>query len=405
MSGPLAKEFSLDPARVHLNHGSFGALPRAVRDYQNQVRRELEADPMYFFTVSYEERLYASLDELASFVNASADDMVLVPNATHGVNAVLQSLRFSPGDELLVTNHAYNACRQCLEAVAERDGAQVVVAELPFPPQNSEKILAAVLERVSAKTKICLLDHITSPTAVILPVRELTAALQSRDVLVLVDGAHVPGMIPLDIKEIGADFYTANCHKWLCSPRGAAFLYVKPEHQERIHPVVTGHGRNSPRTDRSRFQLEFHWTGTTDPSAWCCIGKTLEWLEALMPGGIPAVQKQNHEMAVAMRDYLCDQWGTPPLVPENMMGSMAVVQLPKNLDFPPQGKLQIFDDNHPIYLALREFGIIVPVIAWPEPMGDMVRISCQVYNEKADYERLSEFIVGRLRSVSTTQGG
>jgi hypothetical protein len=124
-----------------------------------------------------------------------------------------------------------------------------------------------------------------------------------------------------------------------------------------------------------------------------------------MPGGTPAVQKQNHEMAVAMRDYLCDQWGTPPLVPENMMGSMAVVQLPKNLDFPPQGKLQIFDDNHPIYLALREFGIIVPVIAWPEPMGDMVRISCQVYNEKADYERLSEFIVGRLRSVSTTQGG
>ena len=405
MSGPLAKEFSLDPARVHLNHGSFGALPRAVRDYQNQVRRELEADPMYFFTVSYEERLYASLDELASFVNASADAMVLVPNATHGVNAVLQSLRFSPGDELLVTNHAYNACRQCLEAVAERDGAQVVVAELPFPPQNSEKILAAVLERVSAKTKICLLDHITSPTAVILPVRELTAALQSRDVLVLVDGAHAPGMICLDLAEIGADFYTANCHKWLCSPHGAAFLHVKPELQERIHPVVTGHGRNSPRTDRSRFHLEFHWTGTTDPTAWCSIGKTLDWLGGLMPGGIPAVQKRNHAMAVAMRDFLCEQWGTPPLVPGSLMGSMAVVKLPSNLDFPSLGNPQIFDDSHPIFLALREAGIIVPVIAWPEPVGDMVRISCQVYNEKADYERLSEFIVGRLRSVSTTQGG
>ena len=260
MSGLLTEQFELDPARTHLNHGSFGACPRAVGNFQNQLRREVEADPVHFLTITYEERLYESLEKLAFFVGTSADDLALVPNATHGVNAVLQSLRFSPGDELMVTSHAYNACWQCLEAVAERDGATVVVAELPFPPQDPEQFTAPILERLSEKTRLCLLDHITSPTAVILPVKELTAALQAQGALVLVDGAHAPGMLPLTIDDLQPTYYTGNFHKWLCTPKGAAFLYVTPESQDKVHPLTISHGASLGKS--SQFRNEFDFLGT-----------------------------------------------------------------------------------------------------------------------------------------------
>ena len=395
MYGPLAKHWSLDRQRTFLNHGSFGACPVEILKKQQDFRTQLEREPVEFLAFEAEEYLYESLRQLADFVQAPEAHLAFVPNATHGVNAVLKSLRFAPGDELLVTNHEYNACRQTLDHVAEIWGATVVVAEVPFPLSDSKEAIWAMMEKVSKKTKFCLVDHVTSATALVLPVEQIVPALQSQGIEVMVDGAHAPGMLDLNLQKLGADYYTGNCHKWICSPKGAGFLFVSPKHQEKVHPAVTSHGRNSARKDRSRFHQEFHWTGTFDPTAWLCVGATIDWMANLLPGGWSQIRRQNHEMAREARKMLCARWETPPLCPENMLGSLASVQLPEiQVEGVPLASGPEFHSS--FTHALRAEGITVPFIPWPSPVGDTVRVSAQVYNDPSDYEHLADF-VNRLR--------
>ncbi|MFB2771076.1 aminotransferase class V-fold PLP-dependent enzyme [Pelatocladus sp. BLCC-F211] len=392
-SSPFKNLWSLDPKVTFLNHGSFGACPIAVLSFQQQLRSQLEQEPLRFFTREWEVLLDGAKSKLAAFVGADVEDLVFVPNATTGVNAVLRSLIFHPGDEIITTNHEYNACRNALDFIASRTGAQIVVAQIPFGLDSPQQIVEAVIERVSPQTRLALLDHVTSQTALIFPLQQLVQQLQARGVDTLVDGAHAPGMLPLNLREIGATYYTGNCHKWLCAPKGAAFLYVQRDKQPEIRPLTISHGANSPRTDKSRFQLEFDWMGTDDPTAYMCVPEAIAFLGSLLPGGWDELRQRNHQLALQARQLLCQTLQVLPPCPEEMIGSMAVVPIPTALS--NRNFLSIRDE------LFDRFGIQVQIVPWQETPKLLVRISAQIYNTIEEYEYLGK----ALRELITESGG
>jgi isopenicillin-N epimerase len=388
-----ARHWDLDPTVVFLNHGSFGACPRVVLQRQNELRAEMEREPVRFVHRELEGRLDAARAALAAFVGCDPDDLAFVPNATTGVNTVLRSLAFAPGDELLTTDHEYNACRNALDFVAARTGAKVVVAAIPFPLQSGQQVIDAVLAKATARTKLLLIDHVTSPTGLVMPVAELVAKLHSRGIDTLVDGAHAPGMLPLDLQALGAAYYTGNCHKWLCTPKGAALLHVRADRQHLVRPLVLSHGANSGRRDRSRFRLEFDWTGTDDPTPFLCIPAALRFLAGLLPGGIAALQRHNHELALAGRELLCRTLGIAPPAPASRLGSLAAVPLPPGGDA-LVGPLGLDPLQHALF---ERHHIEVPVMRWAAPSLRLLRISPQVYQTREQHEYLAAAVAAELR--------
>jgi len=379
----------LDPKTIFLNHGSFGSCPRPVLEYQIVLRERLERQPVQFLVRELEDLLDQARGELARFVGGCADDLVFVQNATTGVNTVLRSLRFEPGDELLVTDHEYNACRNALDFVAQLWRARVVVASIPFPLQTADQITEAVLAGVTSRTRLVLLDHVTSQTGLILPIERLVCSLNQRGIDTLVDGAHAPGMVPLDLQRIGAAYYTGNCHKWICAPKGAGFLYVREDRQHLIRPLAISHGGNSPRKDRSRFLIEFGWTGTLDPSACLSIPEALRCIGALLPGGWPEVMSRNRALALAGRKTICRALNINLPCPDELIGSLASIPIAdaNATDAAPSSPLY----SDPLQDRLRlEFGIEVPIIPWPAPPKRLLRISAQIYNSLPQYELLGE---------------
>jgi isopenicillin-N epimerase len=403
MPSELAKAWTLDPAITFLNHGSFGATPRAVLDAQTRWRARMEEEPVRFLAQELEGHLDAARSELATFLGSDPDDLAFVPNATAGINTVLGSLRFAPGDELLITDHAYNAARNALEAVGERWGARPVVVEVPFPDATPGDVCERILAAVSARTRLALLDHITSPTALVYPVRELIAELAARGVETLVDGAHAPGMLELDLVALGADYYTGNCHKWLCAPKGSGFLWARREHQPQIRPLAISHGANSPRTDRSLFRLEMDWTGTMDPSAYLSVPDALRFGGSLLPGGWDELRARNHQLALDARDLLCAALEVDPPAPDEMIGSMASVQLPFE-DAP--GAVQGVDLADPLHdRLLDEYHIQAMITPWPQrPAGltwrRLVRLSAAPYNDLEDYRLLARVLPAAMASLA-----
>lgn len=385
----LLENWLLERDITFLNHGSFGACPIPVLEAQTTFREQLEREPLRFLMREFEPLLDDARNQLATFIGADADELVFVPNATTGVNAVLRSLFFNPGDELLTTSQEYNACRNTLDFVASRTGAKVIVAEVPFPIESPAQVIEAVMQCVSPNTKLALLDHVVSQTGLIFPIKELVGELANCGVDVLVDGAHAPGMVALNLEEINATYYTGNCHKWLCAPKGAGFLYVRPDKQNAIRPTTISHGANSPRSDKSRFQLEFDWMGTVDPSPYLCVPVAIDFMGNLLDGGWPELMAKNHALALAGRQILLDKLDLPQPCPDEMVGSMAVVQLPDE-ESDVVGKSGIA----PLQEALWEiFKIEVPVIPWPNSRARLVRISAQYYNTLPQYEYLAKALV------------
>ncbi len=389
---PLATHWTLDPDITFLNHGAFGACPREVLALQAELRARMERDPIDFFVRAIEPLLDEARGRLGAFLRADPEDLALVDNATAGVNTVLRSLVLGPGDELLTTNHAYNACANALRAVAERAGARVVVAEVPFPLRGPVEVTDAVLGAVTGRTRLVLLDHVTSATGVVFPVESLVPTLQARGVDVLVDGAHAPGMLPVDLEALGAAYYTGNCHKWLCAPKGAAFLHVRRDRQAGIRPLVVSHGANAPRTDRSRFRLEFDWTGTRDPTATLCVARAIELVGSLVPGGWDEVRARNHALACRARAVLCDAAGLTPPCPESTLGSLAAVELPSEPERPALGP----NGADPLQEWLfAQHRIEVPVYGWPVAARRWIRVSPHLHNSEAQYA----FLAGALREA------
>lgn len=377
----------LDPEVTFLNHGAFGACPKSVLEVQQQFRQRLEQQPLRFLAQDLEGLLDAAREALAEFVGADPLDLAFVPNATTGVNTVLRSLRFMPDDELLTTNHEYNACRNALDFVAARSGAQVVVAEIPLPLQSADQVIEAVIAKTSPKTRLVLLDHVTSQTGLVMPLQRLVYELSQRGIDTLIDGAHAPGSVPLNLSAIGATYYTGNCHKWLCAPKGAAFLYVQRDRQTQIRPLTISHGANSPRTERSRFRLEFDWPGTYDPSAYLSVPTAIQFMGALLLGGWPELMAQNRTKALAARKILCEALKVPPPCPDEMIAALAVVPL-------PDGSYQALQTA-----LLEQYGIEVPIVPWPSGQKRLVRVAAQIYNTLPQYEYLAQALVELLATA------
>ena len=382
--------FPLDPNVTFLNHGSFGSCPLAVLEHQQEIRNRIERQPVQFYQRELEPLLDEARASLAAFVGCPSEDLVYVTNATEGINTVLRSLEFNPGDELLVSNHEYNACRNAIHFAAERNGANVKTIQIPFPIESEQEVVDAVMREVTSNTRLLLIDHVTSQTGMILPIRRIIDQLADRSIDTLVDGAHAPGMLPLNIDSLGATYYTGNCHKWICAPKTAAFLYTRSDKRDSIRPLTISHGANSPRTDRTRFQLEFGWKGTGDPSAALTVPYCIEYMDSLISGGWSAIMEYNRKLVLAGRAAIQQELWIEPPCPDEMIGSLASIPLPDSKLEEPYHSLRYLDYwQKPL---IEKHHIEVPVITWPIHPKRVVRISAQVYNSLSQYKKLGKVL-------------
>lgn len=423
---PLLSRWALDPATVFLNHGSFGACPRVVLAAQAALRTELEANPVELLGRGLDVRMAAVRERLGAFLGAAADDLALVPNATHAIATVLRSLPLGPGDEVVVTDHEYRAAVNAVVAATDAAGARVVTAAIPLPlgEDGPELIEAALLGALSERTRLVVISHVTSPTALRLPLERIVPALERSGVPVLVDGAHGPGMLPLALDALGASWYAGNLHKWVCAPKGAGFLHVRRDRQEGIRPLAISHGASDRRPGRSAFRKEFDWTGTADPTPWLAVPAALDAIAALEPGGWPAVMERNAALArrgratvlTALGSAFGAEWGRP-LSPDGMLGSMAAVAVPEPpVDGRGRGGGPATHGEDPLAARLRErHAIEIPVFRWPpEPDGPLaatglgpyriVRLSAHLHDHEDQYRYLGEALVAELAADGVAPG-
>jgi isopenicillin-N epimerase len=376
MGDNIRSEFLLEDGVAFLNHGSYGATPRAVLVAQDEWRTRMERQPVRFMGRELPAALRRAAGDLAGILGARSDDLVFVENATAGVNAVVRSVALGPGDDVLTTDHAYPAVRNALSFRCRDAGATLVEAQVPFPLSHDDQVVAAVEAALGSKTRLAVFDHVTSQTAVIFPVARLIERCRARNVPVLIDGAHAPGMIALDVAALGADWYVGNAHKWLFSAKGCGFLWARPEHQGNLHPLVISHGLDDG------FIAEFDWVGTRDASAWLAVSDAIAFHRRM---GGQAVMTHNRELAGRAADMLVAAWSTEIGAPPSMRGAMATVRIP--------GDGGNFDDAMSLHDRLHDdYGIEVPISSWDGALW--VRISAQIYNTVADYQRLADAVGG-----------
>ncbi|MEM1165140.1 MAG: aminotransferase class V-fold PLP-dependent enzyme [Planctomycetota bacterium] len=378
--------WDLEPGVHLLNHGSFGACPRAVLAHQSDLRARLERNTMGFMTRELEPLWDASRERLAGFLGCDAGGLAFVSNATEGVNAVVRSMALEPGDELLTADHEYRACVNALSFVAHRAGAEVVTAEVPVPTTDPGEIIERVVARVTGRTRLAMLSWVTSKTAQVWPMVELVRELEGRGIAVLVDAAHAPGMIEVDIASLGASYVTGNCHKWICAPKGSAFLWVREDRRSTVRPVSISHGATADRPGRTRYHTEFDWTGTDDPTPKLCVGHAIEHLEQAVPGGWAWIRERNRQLALGARALLMDRLGSEATCPPEMVGAIAAVEVP-GVHAERAMAVQV--------MLGERWRAFVPFIDWADGRT-FVRVSAQLYNEPSQYEVLAGILTEEL---------
>ncbi len=401
---PWANLWPLDPGVAFLNHGSFGSCPRWVVEQYREIQDRLEREPLRFIVEDLEDLLDHARQSLADFVNADALGLAFVTNATEGVNAVVRSMALRAGDELLTNTHEYNACNNALRFAAERARASVVTVEIPFPVAGEDEVVERIVGQLSDRTRLVLLSHVTSPTALVLPVQRIVDECNRRGIETLIDGAHAPGMVPIDLRTLNATYYTGNCHKWLCAPKGAGILWVREDRRADVRPTVISHAANSIRTDRSRFIQEFDYTGTRDFAAWLCVPLCISYLGSLHTSGWPGLMRRNHELALRARDAMCKALEISPPAPDGMLGSMAAVPIPSR----PARLRERVSKYHDALQddLLRGWGVQAPIFVLGERPDQrrLARVSCQLYNSAEQVERYAQSLAGALRAEAELVG-
>lgn len=376
-------EFQVRGDVTFLNHGSFGACPLPVFAAYQRWQRELEAEPVAFLGRELPGLLAEARGALAAYVGTSADNVVFVPNATHGVNIVARSLDLLPGDEVLGTDHEYGAVMRTWRFICAQHGATYRAARIPLPVTSPEEIVEAIWREVTGRTRAIIVSHITSPTALIFPVAEICRRARAAGILTIVDGAHAPGQIDLALDDLGADFYTGNLHKWLCGPKGAAFLYARPERQAMLRPLVVSWGWDPERPGDSPFQDVFGWTGTDDPSAYLTVPAAIAFQRQ---HDWPRVRAWAHHLLGSARERIGALTGLPQIAPDSpeWWGQMAAIPLPPFHMAGSEMQRRLYD----------EFAIEVPIVEWEGQR--FVRVSIQAYNTPADVERLVDALARAL---------
>lgn len=386
---PYGAHWQLSPDVTFLNNGSFGACPTVVLEEQNRLRAILELDPMAFFLELGPGLWKEAREALSIFLNADPEGMTFQTNASAGVNTVVRSLPFREGDEILVLDHAYQACRNAIEYACKRSGARAVVVRLPFPPESEDQVVALVLGAATDRTRLAMFDTVTSPTGIRLPFERLTHELQGRGIDVLVDGAHGAGIVPIDLKSLGAAYFAGQCHKWLCTPKGSGFLHIREDRRHLIEPLTISHGYSAPVTQTERFRLEFDWQGTLDPTPWLCIPKALDFVGGLLPGGWDEIMARNRGLALRARDILADALELDARVPPSMLAAMATLQIPED---PGATFTTALAGDALMRTLYSEYGIRVVVFAWPQHRSRYLRVSAALYNSEDEYRYLADML-------------
>ncbi len=360
-------EFGLDPSLIHANHGSYGAVPDAVRAAQRNIGNVLRANPCGFFRAEYPGLIRGAAQRVAGFLGGQASDWVFVENATQAANIVIGNIQYEPGDEVLTTDQVYGAVRKALQHRCAAAGARLVEAEIALPVSGPDDVVSAVMNNVTDKTRLAVLDHISSPCGIVFPIAELCAHLRHRNVPVFIDAAHVPGNIDVDVSTLDADYYAGNAHKWLCAPHGAGMLWCRPDLQETLHPMTISHGHGSG------FTAAFDWPGTRDPTAWLSVPAAIDFH---MGAGGADLRARNRDAVFAAAASLADEFDTALAAPKDMHCAMASIRLPESAMLRPdrldmiQQKLQT--DQH-----------IVVSITYADD-AFWLRLSAAIYNDLDD---------------------
>jgi isopenicillin-N epimerase len=371
----LRKHFLLDPDIVFLNHGSYGATPKPVFEAYQNWQRLLERQPVLFLGRQFNDLLRESRRTLGEYLNAGADDLVYIPNATHGVNIIAGSLDLQPGDEILTTDHEYGACDYTWDFICGKTGARYIHQSIPLPAYTEEEIVEQFWQGVTPRTKAIYLSHITSSTALRMPVEEISRRAQQAEILTIIDAAHSPGQIPVDLPRLDADIVFGNCHKWMLAPKGAGFLYVRRELQSLINPLVVSWGTN-PTPDiatGSRFVDILQWTGTKDPAAALTVPSALQFMQE---HDWEKVRRECHKLLRQAIERICDLTSLSPLYPldSDFYSQMGIAPLPpSNLAVL---KSRLYDEHR----------IEVPLVQWQD--RQFIRISIQGYNTQEDVDAL-----------------
>ncbi len=379
-------EWGLASEITYLNHGTVGATPIRVLKAQQAIRDEIERQPARYLLRELSEisvgmpraelpRMRIAANAVAAFVGAKGADLVFVDNATAGVNAVLRSFDFKPRDEILITDLAYGAVANIAAFVARERGTRVNTVTMPHPVRDSQSVIKTIEDALTSRTRIAVIDHVSSESALVLPLREIAELCRKRGVPVLADGAHTPGMLALNIAELGVDWYVANLHKWAWAPRSCGFLWATPERQKALHPPVISWGLDKG------FTAEFDWVGTRDPSPYLAAPDAIQWMNEL---GFARVRTYNHHLVWEAATLLSESWGTKFLTPKTMIGSMATMPLPMYLGSTKEDANRLRDK------LLFTSKIEVQIHPWHGQLW--MRLSAQIYNETSDFEKLVEAI-------------
>lgn len=378
----LKSQFLLDPKLIYLNHGSFGATPRPVFETYQAFQRELESQPVEFLGRRSASLMAESRQKLAEYLGVKQDDLVFFPNPTHAVNMVARNLlhRLSPGDEILATDHEYGALDRTWRFLCNRAGVHYINHPIPLPLLSPEETTEHFWKGVTDRTRAIFVSHITSPTAVIFPVKEICLRARQAGILTIIDGAHAVSQLNIDLEDLGVDIYTGACHKWLCAPKGSAFLHVRKEEQQWMDPLVVSWGYQSEMPGPSRFIDYLEWQGTRDISAFLSVPAAIEF-QTLHHWN--QVRLDCHAMALHLRSRLVDLIGTEVLCVEDQFSQMFSVFLPSRCS-PEQVKQQLLDS----------YSIEIPVYKWSQ--RNILRVSFQAYNEEADGNSLIEALASIL---------